>query len=380
MSVMEALRRSLGLQDHSAAEDAPLECESWWLDSIAQRPDGIAIAGWAFPPRDGDLAIEMFTLNGRPFSSGRIYPRPEVAKFFWQRPDAIQSGFECFEPGDAESLYPGGFATVDLAGSGSALPDGLSRQWLYPAPALRADLPDSDRQCRVTGDRNDEGFISTGATDWGRLDAALRHYAGKGFEGFGRILDWGCGCGRLGRYTARKNPAAFHGCDIDADNVEWCRAHLDGRYSASPLRPPTEYPAGYFDVIYGVSVFTHFRAPLQDAWLKELRRISKPGAYLLMTVHGMTALDFCGYPPEKRRASRKRIRAGRLVVTGSNLDLDGMVDHEGQYVNVFHHSDYVRSHWSRWFEVVDILPGYIFTHDLVVMRATNWRALLHRGA
>ena len=44
-------------------------------------------------------------------------------------------------------------------------------------------------------------------------------------------------------------------------------------------------------------------------------------------------------------------------------------DQPGEYVNVFHHRDYVSRHWSRWFEVLHVIPGYIFTHDLVVLRA-----------
>jgi hypothetical protein len=35
---------------------------------------------------------------------------------------------------------------------------------------------------------------------------------------------------------------------------------------------------------------------------------------------------------------------------------------------VFHATQYIYQRWTRHFEVLDVLPGYIFTHDLVVLR------------
>lgn len=46
------------------------------------------------------------------------------------------------------------------------------------------------------------------------------------------------------------------------------------------------YPAGYFDVAYCFSVFTHLNERMQNLWLLELKRILKPGGILLLTVHG----------------------------------------------------------------------------------------------
>jgi hypothetical protein len=40
------------------------------------------------------------------------------------------------------------------------------------------------------------------------------------------------------------------------------------------------------DCIYAISVFTHLSAELQDLWMKELRRIVRPGGHLLITTHG----------------------------------------------------------------------------------------------
>ena len=44
---------------------------------------------------------------------------------------------------------------------------------------------------------------------------------------------------------------------------------------------------------------------------------------------------------------------------------------EEEYVNVFHSKDYVQRKWSKWFSILNIVPGYIFTHDLVVLKRVS---------
>jgi len=59
-----------------------------------------------------------------------------------------------------------------------------------------------------------------------------------------------------------------------------------------------------------------------------------------------------------------------LYMTGANCHINGFAQHNGEYVDVFHDLAYIKNHWSKYFEIVAILPGYIYTHDLVVMRKT----------
>jgi hypothetical protein len=115
-------------------------------------------------------------------------------------------------------------------------------------------------------------------------------------------------------------------------------------------------------------VFTHFREAMQLAWLAELARVSAPGAILLMTTHGQTAIDFSRLPPAEYRRVREDVRRAGILESGANTQLDGHADHRGEYVNVYHSPDYVRRTWDRHFDVLHVLPGYILHHDLVILR------------
>ena len=88
----------------------------------------------------------------------------------------------------------------------------------------------------------------------------------------------------------------------------------------------------------------------------------------MMTVHGQTAVDYSLPDLAARRALIKQIEREGIFCSGRNDQLDGYAAHEDEYVNVFHARPYIHRTWHRYFEILEILPGYVFTHDLVIMR------------
>jgi hypothetical protein len=57
-----------------------------------------------------------------------------------------------------------------------------------------------------------------------------------------------------------------------------------------------------------------------------------------------------------------------VVLRGPTRPRAAPAPHAGEYVNVYHATDYVRATWGRYFDVVHVLPGYILHHDLVMLR------------
>ena len=129
--------------------------------------------------------------------------------------------------------------------------------------------------------------------------------------------------------------------------------------------PPTVFQADAFDLVMGISVFTHLREPSQHAWLQELRRITRRGALLLVTIHGPAAGARANLSEEQYREWMSR----GFIATGLNVDLAGAIPDETYYVDSLHTHDYVRREWGRYFDVLRMVDSHIANHqDLVIMR------------
>jgi ubiquinone/menaquinone biosynthesis C-methylase UbiE len=98
-----------------------------------------------------------------------------------------------------------------------------------------------------------------------------------------RVLDFGCGCGRILRWLTSSYPTTrFHGTDVDGEAIEWCIRNLQGpAFIKSAPEPPLPFESAYFDVVYCFSVFTHLDEFMQDIWLAEIKRIVKPGGIVI---------------------------------------------------------------------------------------------------
>ena len=80
----------------------------------------------------------------------------------------------------------------------------------------------------MIGDTSATRFAMGGAMIFKNIE----HYLGEmelGWDDFTRVLDWGCGAGRVTRYLLGDTPCAVTGVDIDADNIAWCPGFLSGR-------------------------------------------------------------------------------------------------------------------------------------------------------
>jgi len=163
-------------------------------------------------------------------------------------------------------------------------------------PAYLNDLAKENME-RVSGPGEFAGrFAACGLATAYRIDRLVRLHFGRGLADCGRCLDWGAGPGRVALPMARTVAPGLEltAIDIDGFNVAFGKRHFpDIDYAEAPFMPPLPYPDATFGAIYGVSVFTHLTESVQFAWLAELRRVAKPGAPVVVSVHNDYAAINC---------------------------------------------------------------------------------------
>jgi SAM-dependent methyltransferase len=78
------------------------------------------------------------------------------------------------------------------------------------------------------------------------IDDILVSTLGRSIRETGRILDWGCGCGRVTQHLARLPGCQAFGADIDAANALWARDNIPGAaFEVIGLDPPMPYPGRF---------------------------------------------------------------------------------------------------------------------------------------
>lgn len=103
------------------------------------------------------------------------------------------------------------------------------------------------------------------------------------------ILDWGCGPARVVRHLKQEigNNCHVFGTDYNQDTIEWCKKNIDEVvFEKNGIHPPANFQNEQFDLIYGISIFTHLSEKNHYDWLAELLRITKKNGIILITTHG----------------------------------------------------------------------------------------------
>ena len=110
----------------------------------------------------------------------------------------------------------------------------------------------------------------------------------------GRGLDFGCSSGRVVRVLAAAFPEAdWHGCDPNGPAIAWARENIPSvSFESSPIAPPLTYPDGLFDLVFAISVWSHFAEHAAREWLDEMARVVAPGGWLVFTAQGLQSVTF----------------------------------------------------------------------------------------
>jgi SAM-dependent methyltransferase len=163
-------------------------------------------------------------------------------------------------------------------------------RWRYVAPLPSAEL------MGTVGAADIENFFVVGDA-WSQVVTRLATPAA-------RVLDVGCGCGRIARFLLNARELRYVGLDIMRPSIEWCREHLAplaagrfefhhvdaysehynplGRLRASEVRFPCADAS--VDLAFGASLFTHLLEDDAKHYLAETRRVLRPGGRALYSI------------------------------------------------------------------------------------------------
>ncbi len=137
-----------------------------------------------------------------------------------------------------------------------------------------------------------EVFLETGRKHVETMRSILSA-AGFEWHSGSRVLDYGCATGRMMRWLAdRADHCEIWGTDIVSDYVTWCNQELSPpfHFLLSTSHPHLPFEDRYFDLVYAGSVFTHID-DLAISWLHELRRITKVGGMLYLTIQNKHSIE-----------------------------------------------------------------------------------------
>ena len=171
------------------------------------------------------------------------------------------------------------------------------------------------------------------------------------------VMDFGCSSGRILRHfypEAGARKWKLTGVDVSARRIEWMRRNFPQEiqvYTGSFL-PILPFESNSFDVIYGMSVFTHIKY-LWDTWLLELRRVLKPGGMLIQSIHTEHAWNFFS---QHRDEAWARDALGTLIVEHTEMPGDYVYYGDLDKNQVFWKKDVAIAFWGRYLKDVTVLP------------------------
>jgi SAM-dependent methyltransferase len=328
------------------------------LDEFRLERGRLRVIGWMLHPEQ-EVDCFRLRLDGRECAAAAPVERPDVAAAFPAVQSAARSGIDVeveLQPGIAPA--PGEWFELCVEGMAGERIAARARLELRTDYADLCPSPPAHLMRRVALGAAPIAFRLDGLRTMAELLEALAAHRPLGTVR--RLLDWGCGCGRVAAFLPARLPELeLSGCDVDGEAVAWCRAHLRGTFDAVPFDGPLPYPDGSFDAVLGFSVLTHLTARHQRRWIAECARVLASGGLFLATTQGQRAARILGLAELGRR---------ELIDDLADAALDGVLA-RGVYRAVFQTEAATRRLVGDALEVVEHRPGAILGfQDLYVMR------------
>jgi SAM-dependent methyltransferase len=160
-----------------------------------------------------------------------------------------------------------------------------------------------------------EDFLATGRAE---VDDALDHLAGLAkIDPLHRVLDFGCGVGRLSQALARHAPHVV-GVDVSAPMLDTARQFDRSKGRATFILNERDDLADFddasFDLVYSSLVLQHLPSEAAERFLSEFGRVVRPGGAIVVQVASVPLHNPKGFL--FRYAPRRLLRFGQTRLLG----------------------------------------------------------------
>jgi ubiquinone/menaquinone biosynthesis C-methylase UbiE len=160
----------------------------------------------------------------------------------------------------------------------------------------------------------------------------IRNYS----QNNGRLLDYGCGNGRLLELFEGK-AIDYTGLDISGKMINMAKGlHNDPMVKFRKITSfdSLTFPGNYFNSVYSIAVFHHLPSEsLRRKVAKELYRVTVPGGFIIITAWNLW---------QKKYLKNILINWGNKIIFKSSLDWNdcwiNFKDNKGNVFNRYHHA------------------------------------------
>ena len=176
-------------------------------------------------------------------------------------------------------------------------------------------------------------------------------------------LDFGCSSGRVVRALAAAFPGTeWSACDPNEEAIAWASENLPAvHFFISDNAPPLPLANAAVDLVYAISIWSHFEEQRGLRWFEEMHRVIRPGGHLVITTHGLTSVGFYATqslrtPEQSREIADALYRAGQWYAPEFGEQGDwGVVDPD--WGTAFFSPEWLLTQLCPSWRVLEFAPG-----------------------
>ena len=200
-------------------------------------------------------------------------------------------------------------------------------------------FPHSSVQLGYNGAADEEGILRAHSF-WMYADGYSKAL-GQPINSSSKVLDIGCGWGRITRVFSRDVPANnLYGVDIDPEAVALCRSlGVEGSFVVTQPNEALPFPDSTFNVITASSVFTHLPEKVAGNLAQDIARVAAPGSLFVFTVEDDSFIENIATPGIENSGERWRL------LSRYKEDLESLRERylSGEYIYLTTNDETVRS-------------------------------------